>query len=92
MVLLPKSSQTIPTGKRRDELSVTHQVWINCDASEEVVKNDVAQACGWHPDDVQYLYAQGKNVRLAKLSDIENAWDAETMGSGALYVSQPARK
>ena len=23
-------------------------------------------------DDVQYLYAQGKNVRIAKLSDIEN--------------------
>ena len=44
------------------------------------------------PKIVQYLYAQGKNLRKADLSDVENAesWDLDTlralMGSGALYV------
>jgi len=45
-----------------------------------------------HSDGFGFLYAQGKNLRPASLSDVENSecWDFDTvralMGSGALYV------
>ena len=48
---------------------------------------------GWpNPKSVDFLYAQGKNLRKAELRDVENAepWDLDAlralMGSGALYV------
>ena len=63
------------------------------DASEEVAKEKVAAVLGWsNPNSVSYLYAQGKNLCKAELSDVEFAesWDLDTlralMGSGALYV------
>ena len=80
-----------PIGTARDEL--THHIWINTNASDEEVKEKIKATLGWsNMVDIQYLYAQGKNLRMAKLSDVEHgeSWDLETlrvlMGSGALYV------
>lgn len=80
-----------PTGASRDQL--THHIWVNADASEDEVK-DCIKACIGLADaaSLQYLYAQGKNLRVANFSDVENcvSWDLESlralMGSGALYV------
>lgn len=77
------------TGALRDKM--THFIWLNCDASEGDVKEVIMNEVGCSR--VTYLYAQGKNLRFAKLSDIEHAenWDVETikalMGSGSLYVT-----
>ena len=94
IVGLPKMSKHTPTGTYRDQL--THYVWINLDASEEEAKEKIVDVLGWrYSRNIQYLYAQGKNLRKAMLSDVENAesWDLDTlralMGSGALYVLKP---
>ena len=65
------------------------------------MKEKLIHELGWHESkNIQYLYAQGKNLRIAQLCDVENAesWDLETlrvlMGSGALYVlkGEPEKK
>lgn len=80
-----------PTGISRERL--THHIWVNMDAPEDEVKEKIRATLGLRErESVQYLYAQGKNLRVARLSDVENAysWDLETlralMGSGALYI------
>lgn len=90
---LPRMLKHTPTGLHRNQL--THHVWINVDASEEEARKSIADELGWqNPKSIEYLYAQGKNLRKSVLSDIENAesWDVDTlralMGSGALYVVQ----
>ena len=91
IVSLPRMLKRTPTGSKRNQL--THHVWINVDASEEEARKRIADELGWqNPKSIEYHYAQGKNLRKAVLSDIENAesWDVDTlralMGSGALYV------
>ena len=87
IIALPKMSKCTPTGTYRDQL--THHMWINIDASEEETRED--SQLGWRdPKMVQYIYAQGKNLRKADLSDVENAetWDLDTlralMGAGCM--------
>lgn len=81
-------SKSTPTGSNRE--TATRHVWLNVCASEEDIRLKINQAFGWN--DMEFLYAQGKNLRQASLCDIENSetWDFETvralMGSGALYV------
>ena len=91
IIALPKMLKRTPTGAYRDQL--THHLWININASEEETKEKIANMLGWpNPKSVDFLYAQGKNLRKAELRDVENAesWDLDTlralMGSGALYV------
>ena len=90
IISLPRMLKRTPTGSHRNQL--THHVWINVDASEEARKR-IADELGWqNPKSIEYLYAQGKNLCKAMLSDIENAesWNVDNlralMGSGALYV------
>ena len=91
VIALPKMSKHTPSGSYRDKL--TYHVWINVGASEKETRESIVEVLGWqNPRNVEYLYAQGKNLRKAVLSDVENAvsWDMDTlralMGSGALYV------
>ena len=87
-VALLETRRRTPCGSLRDEL--THHLWLNYDANEQEVKEKLIH--GHESENIQYLYAQGKNLHIAQLSDVENAesWDLETlrvlMGSGALYV------
>ena len=69
------------------------------DATEEDVKQRIKAAVGWKEcDNFGYLYAQGKSLRITKLTDVENSecWDFATvrvlMGSGALYVVKELSK
>ena len=91
IIALPKMSKRTPTGTYHDQL--THRMWINMDASEEETREKIANLLGWRDlKMVQYLYAQGKNLRKAELRDVKNAetWDLDTlralMGAGSLYV------
>ena len=41
--------------------------WINTNTSDEEVKERIKATLGWsNMVDIQYLYAQGKNLRMAK--------------------------
>ena len=88
LVALPTMLRRTPTGAFRSKLTQT--IWINKDASEEETQKKIVEQLGCKS--VSYLYAQGKNLRKAELSDVENAdsWDMETlralMGNGSLYV------
>ena len=90
IIALPKMMRHTPTAANRARL--TYHVWLNRNASEEV-REKIADEIGWTDgENMKFLYAQGKNLREAELSDIENAdcWDMETlralMGTGALSV------
>lgn len=94
IVGLSNNCTRTPTGKNRAAL--TREIWVNSGASEEVVRNKIANAFDWdNPSGIQFLFAQGRNLRTASLSDVENSqsWDLDTikvlMGSGALYVVKP---
>lgn len=88
VVALEAMRKTTPTGALRSQLS--HSIWIGKSASEEEVQKQIVEELGCRT--ISFLYAQGKNLRQAQLSDVHNAesWDADTvralMGSGALYV------
>ena len=91
IVALPGPTTSVPGPRIRERL--TKDVWVRVGASETEVREKVHEAFSWNTsDEAQYMYAQGKNLRPASLSDIEGAdcWDLETvralMGSGALYV------
>ena len=79
-----------PTGSAR--VKMTRDVWLNVGASEIEVKTKIVQTFGWKSMKIRFMYVQGKNLREASLSDVENSesWDLETvkalMGSGSLYV------
>ena len=62
-------------------------------ALRAIISEKTADEIGWTDgENMKFLHAQGKNLREAELSDIENAdcWDMDTlralMGTGALYV------
>ena len=91
IIALPKMMRHTPTAANRSRL--TYHVWLNRNASEEEIREKIADEIGWTDgENMKFLYAQGKNLREAELSDIENAdcWDMDTlralMGRGALYV------
>ena len=76
IIALPKMIKRTPTGAYHNQL--THHMWLDMNASKEEMRERVADVLGWHdPKSVQYLYAQGKNLRKAELRDVENAesWD-----------------
>ena len=81
-----------PTGALRE--SLTKNIWICENANEEEVQGRIREAFNWGNEyKVQFMYANGRNLRLATLQDVENcegSWDGETikalMGSGCLYV------
>jgi hypothetical protein len=92
VIALPEFSNSTPTGVNRDKY--THHMWFSNSASDTEIKQQIMNETGWTSiDDVHYLYAQGRNLRVASLSDVENAecWDLDTlkalMGSGGLYVT-----
>ena len=74
-----------------DRSTRTKEVWIRADVSADDVCRRIREERIW-PDsqEFKYMYARGKNLRLAKLSDIENVddWDCGTIkalvGSGCL--------
>ena len=93
VTLLPKMMSTVPPPKERQ----IQEVWVPITASEEEVSDRIRSAVGWKADEKPlYLYAQGKNLRPANLTDIEGAdsWDIEAvralMGNGCLYIVKPA--
>ena len=88
IVALSQFSKHTPAGSNRDKL--TYDLWINNNASQLDVKQQIIREVGWESvDNVFYLYAQGRNLRPAHLDDA-TSWDLESlkalMGSGALYV------
>ena len=94
VVGLQKFCSRTPTGSARSQLM--QDVWLNSKASEEVVREKIGKTFGWEDSKgIQFLFAQGKSLRMASLSDVENSssCDLETvkvlMGTGALYVVKP---
>ena len=92
IVGLRKFCAKTPTGVLRE--SLTRNIWIRENANEEEVLGKIWEAFNWSDEyRVQFMYANGRNLRLATLQDVENcegSWDAETvralMGSGCLYA------
>ena len=91
VIPMPSVKSCTPTGTPREYL--LKDVWVRTTASEEEVFSKIQQQLGWkHREKPQYMYAQGRNLRLAVLSDVEGAesWDAEAvkvlMGCGFLYL------
>lgn len=92
VVGLRKFCNKTPTGAMRD--SLTKNIWIRENANEEEVQGRIREAFNWGDEyKVQFMYANGRNLRQATLQDVENcegSWDGETvralMGSGCLYV------
>ncbi len=86
----PRTSTT-PT----DRAERFREVWVRADASASEIRDRIKDLFQWpEMQEYQYMYAQGKNLRVAKIGDIENStsWDCETvralMGSGYLYISK----
>ena len=91
VVGLKRMCTKTPTGAVRE--SLTKNIWIRENANEEEVQARIREAFNWGDEyKVQFMYANGRNLRLATLQDVENCegWDGETiralMGSGCLYV------
>ncbi len=87
VVALPRMMSQIPVPSERR----VHEVWVRATSSGDEVAGKIQSVLGWK-EKPQYLYAQGKNIRPASLSDVEGAdsWDVQSiralMGSGCLYV------
>ena len=61
-----------PTGAARSKL--TRDVWISTGSSEVVVKSKIAESFGWeNTTHIGFLFAQGRSLRRASLSDVENS-------------------
>lgn len=80
-----------PVGAARD--SMMKSVWVRESAVADEVARKIREAFNWSDSSViQYLYANGRYLRVANLEDVENAdsWDSDAiralMGSGCLYV------
>ena len=87
VVALPRMMSQIPPPSERH----VHEMWIRSTAREEEVAGRIQSVLGWK-EKPHYLYAQGKYIRPASLSDVEGAdsWDVQSiralMGSGCLHV------
>ena len=87
VVALPRMMSLIPAPSERR----VHEVWVRATASGDEVSGKIQSVLGWK-EKPQYLYAQGKNIRPASLSDVEGAdsWEVQSiralMGTGCLYV------
>ena len=68
---MPHLMKHTPTGELRE--SMTNYVWFNCDASEDDVNDIIAAEVGLTKESITFIYAQSKNLRLANLTDVENA-------------------
>ena len=81
-----------PTGSICEDM--TQHVWLNLGAPDTEVEQAITTAFGWRNRKIVFMYAQGKNLRVANLADVENSesWDLDTvralMGSGSLYVAK----
>lgn len=91
VVVLPLTATRIPPPSKKE----VYEVWICATANEEEVMGKIQTVLGWGKEvKLQYLYAQGRNIRPATLNDIEGAdtWDFDTvralMGNGCLYISK----
>ena len=87
--MLPRVSTTTPPPRQRFQ----KDVWVRTTDTQEDVVKKIRTVFEWSSDVFpQYMYAQGKCLRLATLSDVEGAdsWDADAlrtlMGSGCLYI------
>jgi len=68
-------------------------IWVRENAQPEEVARKICEVFNWNnTSGIQYMYANGRYLRVAKLEDVENAdsWDADAvrvlMGTGCLYV------
>ena len=93
VVGLPAGTSHTPVGFKCTNL--TRSVWIRESASAEEVAGKIREALEWKPIwKVRFMYANGRYMRPATLTDVENgsSWDLETvralMGGGCLYVSR----
>ena len=92
VVGLVKFSDRTPTGFVRD--SITRNIWIRENANQDEILGKIREAFNWSDEcSVKFLYANGRNLRVATPKDVENcegSWDGATvkalMGSGCLYV------
>lgn len=91
VVALPKATSCIPPRWQREKY--TKDVWVRVTALDKEVERKIQEAFGWRTSEIpQYMYAQGKNLRVATLSDVDGAesWDFESvralMGGGSLYI------
>ena len=91
VVALPKVTSCIPPRYQREKY--TKDVWVRMTALDKEVERKIQEAFGWKASEIpQYMYAQGKNLRVATLSDVDGAesWDFESvralMGGGSLYI------
>ena len=91
VVALPKVTSYTPPRYQREKY--TKDVWVRVTALDKEVERKIQEAFGWKSSEIpQYMYAQGKNLRVATLSDVDGAesWDFESvralMGGGSLYI------
>ena len=91
VVALPKVTSYTPPRYQREKY--TKDVWVRVTALDKEVERKIQEAFGWKASEIpQYMYAQGKNLRVATLSDVDGAesWDFESvralMGGGSLYI------
>ena len=91
VVALPKATCSIPPRCQREKY--TKDVWVRVTALQEEVERKIQETFGWKASEVpQYMYAQGKNLRVASLTDVVGAesWDFESVralvGGGSLYI------
>ena len=91
VVMMPTCTMSVPSAK--EKATMTKEVWIRTGANEEEVCSKIKTAFDLQGDEhPTYMYAQGKNLKVAELEDIENAdsWDLDTvralMGRGDLYA------
>ena len=61
-----------PTGVERERLC--KDIWVRATSSEEDMCEKIREALGWSPrQPIEFLYAQGRNLRIATLADVEGA-------------------
>ena len=91
VVGLPWLRSSTPTGTEREKYF--KKVWAQESTSADGIRSQIMRELGWPADqDFRYMYANGRHLRVAKLSDVENStsWDCETlralMGNGCLYL------
>ena len=98
VVGLVKFSERTPTGFVRD--SITRNIWIQENTNQDEILGKIQEAFNWSDEcSVKFLYANGRNLRVATPKDVENcegSWDGATvkalMGSGCLYVLREQRE
>ncbi len=70
VVGLAKPSLRTPTGAERERAS--REVWVRVSGTQREIEESIREAFNWdHDSQLHYMYAQGRNLRSARLEDIE---------------------